>query len=132
MIAILLALAAANDQTCHLNDRVDLIEVNHYFDSRGKHIFDQVIFYEWSKPSACFHVTAWRMLKTVEQIPRKDWRSGLYVTMWRDGKEFRRVEANGFRETWTQYDPELVEREFLSRENRRGLTTHEQTGRSAD
>lgn len=131
MIFLIAILTATPPQTT-INDHVDLIEVNHYFDSRGKHIFDQVIFYEWSKSSARFHVTAWRMLKTVEQIPRKDWRSGLYVTMWRDGKEFRRVEANGFRETWTQYDPELVEREFLSREHRRGLTTHEQTVRSAD
>jgi hypothetical protein len=31
------------------------------------------------------------------------------------------VRAASFRETWTQYDPELIERDYLPKEKRRGF-----------
>ena len=105
-----------------VQDQVDLIEVNHYYDSQGRLIFDQVIFYQWSQVDARFHVTAWRLLKSSWQVPRKRWSDGNYTTTWRDGDVVRSVVGRNMRETWTQYDPELIERDFLPREYRRGLT----------
>ena len=123
MNLLLLLLIGATPTTDHIRDTVDLIEVNHYYDSQGRLVFDQVIFYEWSQPDARFHVTAWRLLKSSWQVPRKRWNDGCYTTTWRDGDVMRCVVGRNMRETWTQFDPELVERDYLPREYRRGLSS---------
>lgn len=109
-----------------VRDEVDLIEVNHFFDEQGRLVFDQVIFYEWSQGDARYMVRAWRLVKSPQQLPQKDWRTGNYVAYWRDdgqgGNVLRRVESSAIRETWLQYDPELAEREILPKERRRELT----------
>lgn len=105
-------------------DEVDLIEINHFHDEQGKPVFDQIIFYDWSAADSRYQVRAWRMLKTPAQIPRKNWRDGGYVAVWHDtqnGDVLRKVKSQSFRESWTQYDPELIEREFLPKEKRRDL-----------
>ena len=43
--------------------------------------------------------------------------------MWQDGEQIRHIHSKSIRETWTQYDPELVEREYLPKERRRELRT---------
>jgi hypothetical protein len=43
--------------------------------------------------------------------------------MWQDGEQIRHIRSKSIRETWTQYDPELVEREFLPKEKRKELRT---------
>lgn len=121
-VAALWMLMGAAPATPVVQDQVDLIEINHFYDSQGRLIFDQVIFYEWSRADARFHVTAWRRLKNAWQVPRKRWSDGVYTTTWCDGDVVRSVVSGNMRETWTQYDPELVEREYLPREYRRGLT----------
>lgn len=103
-------------------DQVDLIEVNHFYDEHGRLVFDQIIFYDWSAEQNRYHVRAWRLLKNVSQVPRRNWRRNDWETIWHDGNILRRVRSKGARETWTQYDPELVEREFLPKEKRRELT----------
>ncbi|WP_246120000.1 hypothetical protein [Blastopirellula retiformator] len=105
-----------------MTDRVDLVEINHYYDAQGRLVFDQVIFYEWSSKNARFDVVAWRLLKTPAQVPTRDWKRGGYVTSWRDGEVLREVRSIQRRETWTQHDPELIERDYLPRELRRGLS----------
>jgi hypothetical protein len=102
-------------------DRVDLIEVNHYYDEQGRHVFDQTIFYDWSAEQSRYNVRAFRMLKSPGQMPHRDWRGGGYVAIWHDGSVLRKVEASTFRESWTQYDPELVERDYLPKDQRREL-----------
>lgn len=44
-----------------------------------------------------------------------------YETVWREGAATCRVVAPKFRESHTQYDPELMERKHLPREERREL-----------
>jgi hypothetical protein len=61
------------------------------------------------------------MVKNPAQLPQRDWREGGYQSVWQDGEVLRRVRAESMRETWTQYDPELIEREYLPRERRREL-----------
>lgn len=119
-LSLLLAVPVVNDVA---RESVDLIELNHFFDDNGKLVFDQVIFYDWSPEFARYNVRAWRLVKTPAQLPQRDWSSGGYVAMWQDGEQLRRVQSQSFRETWTQWDVELVEREILPKERRVELRT---------
>ena len=104
------------------SDRVDLVELNHFYDEKGRLVFDQIIFYDWSPANNRYNVRAWRLLKTPAQVPYRSWPRGEYVAVWHDGEILRKVRADSLRESWTQYDPELVEREFLPKEKRRELS----------
>ncbi len=99
-------------------DRVDLIELNHCYDDHGWLVFEQIIFYEWSPHTSHYNVKDWRSLKVVSQLPRWDAKRAMYVATWHDGKVIRTVTAPSFRESWTQYDPELIERRYLPRQLR--------------
>lgn len=110
-----------NPQDDVVRDDVDLIEINHFFDEQGKRILDQLIYYDWCSERCRYQVRAWRLLKSPAQLPRRDWRTGEYSATWHDGDVLRQVRATTVRETWTQYDPELVEREFLAKDRRRDL-----------
>lgn len=105
-----------------IKDEVDLIEVNHYHDARGEHVFDQLIFYDWSNQKRRFQVRAWRLIKTESQLPRRDYRQGNWLVRWHDDGVLREVTAASRRETWTQYDPELIERENLPQDQRLDLS----------
>jgi hypothetical protein len=102
-------------------ESVDLIELNHFYDEHGRLVFDQVIFYDWSAADARYNVRAWRLVKNPAQLPQRDWTAGGYSAMWQDGDQLRHIRSKSIRETWTQYDPELVEREYLPKERRKEL-----------
>lgn len=106
-----------------VRDRVDLIELNHFYNEHGQLVFDQIIFYDWCSAAARFQVRAWRMVKSPSQLPQRDWQRGGWSALWQDGDQTRLIYASAFRETWTQYDPELVEREYLPKERRKELRT---------
>jgi len=106
-----------------VRESVDLIELNHFYDEHGRLVFDQVIFYDWSAGEARYNVRAWRLVKNPAQLPQRDWRLGGYSAMWQDGEQSRYIHSKSIRETWTQYDPELVEREYLPKERRKELRT---------
>jgi hypothetical protein len=122
--AILVALGTSPREDV-ARDSVDLIEINHFYDEQGRLVFDQVIFYDWSSADARYMVRAWRLVKNPGQLPQRDWKSGGYVAVWQDsgqgGEVLRHVQSQSIRETWTQYDPELVEREYLPKERRKEL-----------
>lgn len=99
----------------------DLIELNHFYDEHARLVFDQVIFYDWSAADSRYNVRAWRLVKNPAQLPHRDWARGCYSAMWQDGEQLRQIQAKSFSETWTQYDPELLEREYLPKERRREL-----------
>ncbi len=105
-----------------IKDVVDLVEVNHYHDARGEHVFDQLIFYDWSNQKRRFQVRAWRLIKTESQLPRRDYRQNNWLVRWHDDGVLREVTSSSRRETWTQYDPELVERENLPQDQRLDLS----------
>lgn len=117
-LAVVVASVGLNPQEGIAAERVDLIEVNHFFDEHGKLVFDQVIFYDWCDDQARYNVRAWRLLKKPSQLPKRNWNSGDYVAIWHDGELLREVRAPVMRETWTQHDPELIEREYLAKEKR--------------
>lgn len=102
-------------------DRVALIEVNHLYDCNGRHVIDQVIFYDWDTSHGRFQVRVWRLIGKPGQLPVKDWGRDCYISYWRDTHTLRKVYASRKRETWTTYDPEVLEREMLPIEFRREL-----------
>ncbi|GIW92823.1 MAG: hypothetical protein KatS3mg110_0864 [Pirellulaceae bacterium] len=114
-------LVGSNPAALVVTDQVDLIEVNHYFDEHGRHVFDQTIYYEWCPVQGRYQVRAWRLVKSPSQVPSRDPVTGQYSALWHDGGVLRRVFAKSVRETWTQYDPELSEQEFLPKDQRRDL-----------
>lgn len=123
LVIALLASVVPQSLTPIVQDRVDLVEVNHYHDERGRKVFDQLIFYDWSEQRKRFQVRAWRLIKNDRQLPRRDYDSDLYRVVWHDEGVLREVIAKSQRETWTQYDPELVEREYLPQDQRIDLST---------
>lgn len=113
---LLVAIAPINPLV--LTDRVDKIEYNHYHDEAGRPVFDQLIFYDWDSRAKRFQVRAWRLVKSPSQIPQKDHHTDKWYVLWHDTGVLRKVTSNSVTETWTQYDPELGEREYLPQEKR--------------
>ena len=121
-ISMLLTIISTNPPADVAWDRVDFVEVNHFYDDQARHVFDQVIFYDWCSEQCRYNVRAWRLLKKPGQKPQRDWKTDNYVAVWHDGKVLRKVEARHFRESWSQRDPELLERAYLPKAQRRELT----------
>lgn len=126
-LAVSMTAYISGSQDVVLRDSVDLVEVNHYHDARGQHVFDQLIFYDWSSQKRRFQVRAWRLIKSENQVPRRDHRSGNWLVRWHDDGVMREVTATSRRETWTQYDPELVQRDNLPQEQRLDLSSRQST-----
>jgi len=107
--------------------RVDLVEVNHLYNDMGEHVLDQVIFWDWCFNSRRHQVRDWRLLRGAASPsgracygPQRLWPFGWQVTLLDDGG-MRHVYATAIRETWTQYDPEMAERNVLEEQKRRKL-----------
>lgn len=98
--------------------QVDLIELNHFMDEEGREVFQQVIFYNWCKVNKRFHVRAWRLIKKENQLPIQQWNPKCFQCTWHDGHLLRQVRATKLRKTWTQQDPERVNRKFLAEDQR--------------
>lgn len=120
-LVVFFAALCANPTENIAEESVDLIEVNHFFDEHGRQVFDQTIFYDWCPVQGRYNVRAWRLFKSASQMPHRNWRTGSYDAVWHDGAVFRKVRAAAFRESWTQYDPELIERDYLPKDQRPDL-----------
>lgn len=108
-----------------LHDTVDLIELNHFYDSLGRHSYDQVIFYEWSEEYTRYHVIAWCLIE--DDPTRLPFRAPVcndYVVRWydREAKSHREVKSKLYRESWTHSDPERQNRKLLEEKYRLQLT----------
>ncbi|WP_202617372.1 hypothetical protein [Roseimaritima sediminicola] len=121
---ICLSLVAASVMTASTGDepvvqqRVDLIEVNHFLDDNGRHVFDQIVFYDWSKADRCYNVRAWRLVKTPDQLPVRQWKPHRYRCIWHDDGVLREVWSPLYRESWSQRDPERENRKRLAEDQR--------------
>ncbi len=123
LFLMLLTSTAPTPMSSTVADRVDLVEVNHYHDKQGQKVFDQLIFYDWSRQEKRFQVRDWRLIKSDRQLPRRDHRTNEYRIRWHDEGVLREVLAHAQRETWTQYDPELLERAYLPQDQRTSLSS---------
>ena len=122
-IFLAFALSLTIDHDLLIYDSVDVIEINHCYGSDGEKRFTQTIFWEWKNfyPEGNYIVGDWRIIKK-QPHPRHDYSRGGYNLIWNDQGTWRRVQSVSIRETWTQYDPELDNRQILPLVIRRGLT----------
>jgi hypothetical protein len=71
-------------------------------------------------------VNEWRLKKDESMIPVKQ--RGRYFIRWHDDGIMREVVTGSFRETWTQYDPETLERDALAIDQRLPLFSENHIG----
>jgi hypothetical protein len=105
LAAMTILLASAN--WCPIRtDTCDVIEVNRYYDDMGRLTFTQAIYWRM-EGDGHFRVEGWSMVKKPEHWPRRTSRG---YECW--PKRHLRVIAPSVRYTWTQYDPEIFDRQF--------------------
>ena len=100
-----------------IRDNAEVVEVNRFYDEQARLVFCQVIWYDASGV-----IIAWRLVRSDLMLPFRDRSRGDYVMTWIDGETWRTVRAKYRKETWTQYDPEVAQREAVPKECRRELT----------
>lgn len=94
-----------------VDEYVDLIELNHFFDQQGRLVYDQVVFYERAPETGRFQVRAWCLIEDREYLnrrPVKNQETELYQVDWFDTDQrfLRKITSRLYRESWTQIDPE--------------------------
>lgn len=107
-----------------LHDHCDLVELNSFHDCNARHVFDQVIFYEWAPDDAKYHVRAWIISdddSNAGRRPQKQYSNGLYVVRWADSGINRVVTATHYRRSWSQIDPERDNKKVLNETLRHGF-----------
>lgn len=96
--------------SCNRCESVDLIELNHQYDGKGRLSFDQVVFYEVNPRNGRFQVRGWCMVDDREDLSRrpvKNEATGLWAVTWKDDRRLvRTVTSRLYRESWSQVDPE--------------------------
>jgi len=112
------------DRTGVVEDRVDVLEKNSYFDPHGKLIFTQIIGWDYNVVSDKFgnesierHVQWWFFPKASKHV-----RLHGKTLIFADGKQIRIVRYGTFLRSHTQHDPELDDRQLFPHNKRRGLT----------
>lgn len=101
-----------------VEEYVDLIELNHFYDSQGRHVYDQVIFYEEDPGTLRRQVRAWCLVEdrdTRNRRPVKNVETSLYQVDWFDNDQrlVRKITSRSFSETWSQIDPERANKKVL-------------------
>jgi hypothetical protein len=130
-IAMLLLATSLIPQSPTVSDRVDVVELNHVYDADGRRVLSQLIFWEWNTRLARHQVVAWRLWKRGQPHPLCDPQGGEHHLLFHDNQVLRVVHARAYRESWTQYDPEIADRGRLPQNQRRGLLGIEQPSSSA-
>jgi hypothetical protein len=105
------------------SESCDLIELNHFHDCHGDHVFDQLIFWRWDVSANTYHVRAWTMVDCDERLPSRNYRNDSWSVRYYDfGTRLSRyVHAKHFRESWTQRDPERENKIILDESKRISL-----------
>ncbi len=106
-----------------VDEFVDLIELNHFYDQRGRLVYDQVIFYELAPETGRFQVRAWCLVEDRECLnrrPVKNDKTQLYQVDWFDTDQrlLRKITSRLYRESWTQVDPERANKKFHDERSR--------------
>ncbi|MEQ1824528.1 MAG: hypothetical protein ABL921_01210 [Pirellula sp.] len=106
-----------------VEEHVDLIELNHFFDHKGCHVYDQVIFYERAADTGRFQVRAWCLVEDRDALnrrPVKNIETQMYQVDWYDNdqKLMRKLTSRLFRESWSQIDPERANKKVHDERSR--------------
>ena len=113
MILILLALSNPFTRAEH----ADLLELNHHYDLRGCHVYDQLIVWHRNPATSRFEVRAWTLCDTQGKYPVRT-ASGIYRVSWNDSGKPREVVSRMYRESWTQTDPEREDQKRVHPDDR--------------
>lgn len=113
MIFLLLALS----NPFILAEHCDLLELNHHYDLRGCHVYDQLIIWTRNLANGRFEVRAWTLCDTQGKYPVRS-PSGVYRVSWLDSGKPREVVSRQFRESWTQTDPERADQKRVHVDDR--------------
>jgi hypothetical protein len=124
--ALLMMVIGESSVSSPCTEEVDLIELNHFHDCLGRHVYDQVIFYEWSHELQRYHVRAWCLVEDRELLsrrPAKSYSDNRYYVRWhdRDQQLQRHITSKHYRESWTQIDPERANKKLLDERLRTSL-----------
>lgn len=127
LLVALIALVPAHDRgrTGVIHDSVDVIEINECLHRPGAQgTLLQVIFWEFNLYKSEYHVVAWRMWKPQQSHPVYDHKAKKYVLIFWDDRDdvIRCVTATSYRASFTEYDPEVQNRDIHHRNHRRRLT----------
>lgn len=102
-------------------DRCAMIELNHKYDSNGIHVFDQVIFWDRDPRNGKYHVVAWHLIDPRDENHKRPVcdNHGCSTFIMSAGRLVR-VSAPLYRESYTDFDPEVEDRK-ITQEWRRPL-----------
>jgi hypothetical protein len=92
------------------------MELNAFFDCKGRLCFEQVIFWDFSRTNGCPEVRAWRMVCDNDlhnRRPVKSEATGLWVSEWTEQGKRYRIVSRQYRESFSQIDPEVLDRKKL-------------------
>lgn len=111
-----------------IEETVDLIELNHKYDTDGQHMFDQIIYWEHDPSNGRYYVRAWHMVGPQSanvNYPTHNHKTETWEVFWFDQSEQlnRKVKSKIYRETWTKNDPERDDLKIMPEQYRRKLTT---------
>jgi len=56
------------DPIVAIRDRVDKVECNHFYDNNGRHVFDQIIYWDWNEIENRYDVVDWRSEKECTRL----------------------------------------------------------------
>jgi hypothetical protein len=123
------AFAAGESRGTTTTEHVDVIESNAFWQEcddpnyplTHKLVFVQLLFRTWNRETSKHDIQAWKMVKEGGPKVRFDHDRGVWVCMFHDGLQLRRITATSFVETRSTFDPELSERACFPVERRRGL-----------
>jgi hypothetical protein len=113
-------LLASLTQPFARSEHADLLELNHHYDLRGCHVYDQLIVWRQNPATFRFEVASWTLCDTQGKYPVRS-QSGVYRVTWIDSGKPREVVSRMFRESWTQTDPEREDQKRVHPEDRIGL-----------
>jgi len=125
MLAIILVLICSNTIKYQdiAEELADMIELNHKYDDKGIHTFDQIIYWHRRPENGKYCVRAWHIVGAYDSqdtYPVYNHKSNLYIVNWydRDARLHRIIKSRIYRETWTHNDPEKDDKKHWPEECR--------------
>lgn len=94
----------------------DLVELNHCYTADCETRFTQVLVWNWDDWSRSYVCDGYACVQP-EQVRVTPQRDGTTLVSWPE----KQTRCRTYRETWTQWDPEILDRGRLPPERRRGL-----------
>lgn len=125
---VLLLLSWSGGEPVAVFERVDRIELNHFYDENAVHVFSQRIFWTWDRQACRYQVKAWRLVKPEQN----HYLTGNTLCFTDDKKIIRKIVATSVFESWSQVDIELLERSTLPKEMRLELLPYASRKRAGE